>query len=341
MRFVALAAAVIAASATAGAALTETAQPGIVQARANAPDVYLLPLGQFPSGLLGELVRHIRAKLGLGVTVAAGFDLPPTALDSARKQYVADELLTRLLSIDTRSRSQTVVIGLTSADMYTRLKSWRYTFALRDAARHAVVSTARMDDRFYGLNPNEYLLRTRLEKMVIKQIGVLYGHLPLSSNRRSVLFDTILSVGDLDYMTEEFEPAPETAGKLLWLRRAGRACNAANRSARALVAAHPPQTPSDVLDLLAGVLPLEQRLTTQLAGLRRPRRDSDATARFLQAVQAATRLDEAALARLRAKWDLGYYRQWERQNVDLNFVASSLALVVGSKACGAAFYPAR
>ncbi len=45
---------------------------------------------------------------------------------------------------------------------------------------------------------------TRLRKMVTRDIGLLYFGLPLSTEPRSVLYNNILSVDDLDGMGQDF-----------------------------------------------------------------------------------------------------------------------------------------
>lgn len=45
---------------------------------------------------------------------------------------------------------------------------------------------------------------TRLRKIVTRYIGFLYFELPASEDRRSLMYETILRVTDLDAMVEEF-----------------------------------------------------------------------------------------------------------------------------------------
>jgi predicted Zn-dependent protease len=109
------------------------------------------------------------------------------------------------LARDARTR----LIAVTAEDIYmTEMKNqWRFTFSLRDHDdRFAVVSYARMNPANLGDPAGEGLLRSRLRKMVMKNIGIMYYRLPLSENPRSVLYGRILGVDDLDRMTENFSP---------------------------------------------------------------------------------------------------------------------------------------
>ena len=104
---------------------------------------------------------------------------------------------------------RTRVIAVTPYDMDTEAMrdQWRFTFSLRSSdQRMAVVSYARMDPAKLDGRPDEGLLRTRLRKMVTKNIGIICFGLPLSDDPRSVLFGSVLGVEELDRMTEDFKP---------------------------------------------------------------------------------------------------------------------------------------
>jgi len=89
--------------------------------------------------------------------------------------------------------------------MYIARKDWRFAFGWRDAhTPTAVVSTARMnlhysDQPFWGSSAN-----IRLRKVVTKDIGIFYYGLSQSDNPRSVLYNGILGIQELDAVGEEF-----------------------------------------------------------------------------------------------------------------------------------------
>jgi predicted Zn-dependent protease len=297
--------------------------------------VVFVPVEGFPTSLLADVARHTQSRLGVRVEVAPAIPLSPAAFDGARKQYLADRLIA---SLPVR-RAGSVVIALTTADLYTRLHDWKYTFAVRDSTSRAIVSIARMDDRFYGLSANRALLLSRVEKMVTKQVAILGRHMSLRSDPRSVLFDRILSLSDLDYMTEEFRPR-RTSEKQAWLAQAGKRCTSAYRQAKAIADRSPTQTANDIRDLLVELLPLERRLTAQLMAIPRPRQDQRGIAQFLRAVRVTTVLDEGAMKTFQKNWSQQSFDRWARANTDVNFVAASFALNVGSVACFTTFVPA-
>jgi hypothetical protein len=57
---------------------------------------------------------------------------------------------------------------------------------------------------YAGEPPDENFAETRLRKMVTKDIGILYYGLAPNHNPRSVLYNQILGIEELDQVGEEF-----------------------------------------------------------------------------------------------------------------------------------------
>jgi len=169
--------------------------------------VLFVPLGEVPPDLLQDLVAYYKGKHGLVVGIAPAVAVEEGAVDRRLNQVVAEELV-GLIERDIPHQARgvnNVLIGITAYDMRIRaIPSWRFAFAYRQGHR-AVVSMARMDPVNLGEAEDDALLRTRLRKMVSKQIGLLYFGMPESSDRRSVLYSPILGVDDLDSIGEELQ----------------------------------------------------------------------------------------------------------------------------------------
>jgi predicted Zn-dependent protease len=88
--------------------------------------------------------------------------------------------------------------------MYIREYNWRFAFSWRQEGRFAVVSTARMDPVFFGRKRNDAILESRLRKMITKNIGLMYYGYFQSSDPKSVLYRSVLSIDDLDKIGEDF-----------------------------------------------------------------------------------------------------------------------------------------
>jgi len=86
--------------------------------------------------------------------------------------------------------------------MYIAQYDWQFTFSWRQERKYAVVSDARM--RLGAKVVPAEKVASRLRKMVTKNIGVLYFHLPQSNDPRSVLYKSVGGISELDYMGEEF-----------------------------------------------------------------------------------------------------------------------------------------
>jgi predicted Zn-dependent protease len=72
--------------------------------------------------------------------------------------------------------------------------------------RLAIISYARMDAVNLGDPPNDEVLRSRLRKMLTKDVGLMCLGLAMNDNPRSVLDGNGLGVDEVDVMTEEFDP---------------------------------------------------------------------------------------------------------------------------------------
>jgi|SRR5689334_14191048 predicted Zn-dependent protease len=104
---------------------------------------------------------------------------------------------------DSQLEAGSTIIALTDQGIYIRKFNWRYAFSFR-SGQIAIVSLARMDHRFMGVRPiDSDWQETRLRKMVTKDIGVLYYHLPLSAHCQSPVFGRIGGPQELDFMGED------------------------------------------------------------------------------------------------------------------------------------------
>ena len=185
-------------------------RPSLAQT-AGPLQLYFVAIGDVPRDLLDHLVLHFQAKFSVRITSLMPMTFDEAAFDPGRRQMVAEEIIRAMrrrhlkLARDAHAR----VIGITSLDMYMQAMrdQWTFSFSLRSPDhRFGVVSYARMDPVALGDPPSRDLLRSRLRKMLTKNIGIMYYALPASPNPKSVLYRDILGVDDLDRMTEDFNP---------------------------------------------------------------------------------------------------------------------------------------
>ena len=93
------------------------------------------------------------------------------AWDAARQQYYSTAILQRL---DHGSDGDARVLGVTACDLFVPVLTFVFGEAQLDGMC-AAVSMARLDERFYGLPAREELLRDRLLKTAIHELGHTFG----------------------------------------------------------------------------------------------------------------------------------------------------------------------
>jgi predicted Zn-dependent protease len=166
--------------------------------------IYFVPLGDFSPAKVEALVAYYRDKYGISAGTLPAVPLSPSAVDSERRQLVAEAVieLIKAANPDLVKDPKSILIGLTSEDMYISQYSWQFTFSWRQEERYAVVSDARMSISSRGTPAGAAM--NRLRKMVTKNIGILYYRLPQSDDPRSVLYKNVGGIQELDYMGEEF-----------------------------------------------------------------------------------------------------------------------------------------
>jgi predicted Zn-dependent protease len=293
--------------------------------------VALVPIGNFSEPSLSLLANHFRHKLHMSVRVRAAVPLPAGAYNGARKQFVGEKLLSQL----ERAYPRVIVLGVTNRDIYMATKSFRSVFSTRDG-RAAVVSSARMDPRFFGVAGDAEVLYSRIEKMTTKDIGLLALGRHESRNPRSVLYTPILSVDDLDFMTEDFAPRPYAADKRAWLAGANASCNKAS-AAQLGLRAIPIRTTDDILAVLGKAIAVEQSLLATIDSLQAMRSDRALAAKLRSTFATAVSVDETTLTALTAHWNQQRFKQWARDNASARVALRVTSLRLGSKACAAYF----
>jgi predicted Zn-dependent protease len=167
------------------------------------PVVYLASLGGIPDEILVDLADHVHSKYDIVVRVLRPSSPETSAFDPERDQYITEALVGGLARTYPRAdpEDQSVVIGVLADDIYILDRTdWAWAFGMRSDNGYAVVSTARMGSLQEPIAP---IVLSRLRKMIVRDIGVLYYGLPLNDDPRSVLYVDVLGVDDLDRMSEE------------------------------------------------------------------------------------------------------------------------------------------
>jgi len=128
----------------------------------------ILPIGNIDPGLLKELLPSLEETFGVSAEVLPARLDPEFAFHDERQQYHSSELLRHMQSFLTASSWR--MLGIADVDLYIPI----LTFVFGEAqvgGPCAVVSSHRLQQEFYGLPPDLQLLRQRLKKEVIHELG--------------------------------------------------------------------------------------------------------------------------------------------------------------------------
>ena len=154
-----------------------------------------MAIGKVPAGMIEEIAGHFTAKFRVPIKALAPIGSDRLAFDEPRSQMVADRLIQAVrFRHPTLAKNARTRVGRSPS---------RCAAAIGDSPSCLY---ARMDPANLGQRRDDALLRQRLRKMIVKNIGIMYFGLPASDNPRSALFRNVLGVEDLDRMTEEFDP---------------------------------------------------------------------------------------------------------------------------------------
>jgi archaemetzincin len=130
--------------------------------------VRVVPVGVVESSLLSELRAGISKRLKVRCELAATELDPILAYHAERQQFHSSEILQTMQAIVRPKDCH--VLGVTGVDLYIPIL--KYVFGEAQLGGPcALVSFHRLRQEYYGLGPDEALLRERLLKECIHELG--------------------------------------------------------------------------------------------------------------------------------------------------------------------------
>jgi YD repeat-containing protein len=168
--------------------------------RVPAKKVYLLPLGLSES--IDWAPDYYKAKFGIDVTVLPPAPVDESLMDSKRNQLSAEKCFNTFMQgkyPEIGRDPSTLLVAVTSKDTYGAILGWNYVQNLR-IGRFAMISSARLHPPALLENVNPEWLTSRLEKMLTKNIAMLYFDVPMSSDYTSMMSGGVLSGQEIDAM---------------------------------------------------------------------------------------------------------------------------------------------
>jgi len=131
-------------------------------------NLQLLPVGKLDHGLLADLAPGLADTFQMPCeSLRAPLD-PEFAFHGERQQYHSTEIIARMQGLVTPTTWR--LLGVTAVDLYIPI----LTFVFGEAQMGgpcAVVSLHRLKQEFYGLPKDEAILRQRLLKEAVHEVG--------------------------------------------------------------------------------------------------------------------------------------------------------------------------
>jgi len=134
--------------------------------------IHILNATSLPANDLEYLSRSVEGVFGIAAQMTHSHLELEKAFDGSRRQFSSTALLSQII---TRADSTPgKFIGLVDVDLFVPILTFVYGEAQFDG-RAAVVSTYRLANQFYGVEADAVLLRRRLEKEIIHELGHTFG----------------------------------------------------------------------------------------------------------------------------------------------------------------------
>jgi len=167
-----------------------------------AKKVYLIPVGLDDRESLDWVPAYYLAKFGIEAVLLPPVPVTEQLINSTRKQVDSEAAIeyVRKLHPELDADPSAILIAVTSKDIYIPSFNWTYAENYRQGARFAVVSSARLHPPDFLARWNPEWLHSRLQKMLTKNIAMLYFDLPMSSDYTSLLSGGVSSGPQVDFM---------------------------------------------------------------------------------------------------------------------------------------------
>ena len=131
--------------------------------------IRVIQIGELQPNLLNIIVEELNKKFKSKFISGERLEMPQDAYDKFRRQYLSDRIIEKLKKL---KKGNEKIIALTSSDLYSHGLNFIFGQADKDVC---IVSTARLDQVFYGNSQNFEQLILRTLKEVIHELGHMFG----------------------------------------------------------------------------------------------------------------------------------------------------------------------
>ena len=156
-------------------------------------DLCIVAIGSLPARALDWIEDAAAEWFPLPIRRLAPLSIPEGAYDAKRKQYQSVEMMRMLAQHAPRDASR--VLAVTDVDLAIPMLSFLFGQAQFDGPI-AIVSLCRLHQEFYGLPPEENLLRERAVKEVLHELGHTFGLVHCSESTCAMSLATHIELVD-------------------------------------------------------------------------------------------------------------------------------------------------
>jgi YD repeat-containing protein len=186
--------------------------------------IYLVQMGDHPAPYsLDDFAQWLRSKYALDVQVLPAMTVAQSAWDSDRKQYVAELLYEQIKREhpDLAANPNAHLIGFTDADMHSIRNDWSRSRTQR-YWRDAVIS-ANQEMTWYNKEQGKEdaniackEFQARVRRILLKDVAVLYWHLPANNDPTSLLHNYLdPGIPAEDIYESDLDPARTSSGEAI------------------------------------------------------------------------------------------------------------------------------
>jgi len=168
-------------------------------------DIYFVPIGLVAPEYLISLADYYQENFNIKIGVTERLPIIKSAWNEERRQLKSDYIIWQMkYQYWNHSFNQDAVyIGITHKDLYLPDDQAKPILAYRIGRNFAVVSNHRLEKTSDWNYLDIKETNSRFRKVVSKTIGTLHFDKPLNTNSKSVLYNNIKSLLDLDNIDEK------------------------------------------------------------------------------------------------------------------------------------------
>jgi archaemetzincin len=156
-------------------------------------ELCLVPVGSVPENALQWIEAAVAEWFPLPICRLPALAIPEQAYDHNRCQYQSVEIMKMLARLAPNNGSR--ILGVTDVDLSIPMLSFLFGQAQFDGPV-AIVSLCRLHQEFYGLPPQENLLRERTVKEVLHELGHTFGLVHCSEPKCAMSLATHIELVD-------------------------------------------------------------------------------------------------------------------------------------------------